>query len=220
MIAAWRMRAERVAPLAGIAGAVIFATGAIITAVAYRGPEGQRYSPLNHFVSELGELANSELAALFNVALVASGACLALFMIGLAATRFGILRLPIGVAGAVAGVGGSFVGLYPMDDLPAHRLAAMTFFNLGWLAVGLASIDFWRRPDHRFPRWLTIVGAATVVAFLGFLWELVFSTNSDGTLASPDVRPGVWALTSLEWLTMIGIVSWVFLASVAWRRAR
>jgi hypothetical membrane protein len=217
---AWRSAAlQGLAPLAGILGAVIFSLGTVVTAIAYRGADGEAYSPLNHFVSELGELANSELAVLFNLALIASGGCFAVFMLGLATVLSRRLRIPVGICGVAAGIGGSFVGLYPMDDLPPHRVAAMTFFNLGWIAVGLASFDFARRSDRRFPRGLAILGAATVVLFLAFLRELAFSTSPDGRLAAPAVRPGAWALTSLEWVTMMGIVVWVFLVGVAWKRA-
>ena len=64
-----------------------------------------------------------------------------------------------GGVGVVAGLGGSFVGVLPMDYGAPHILAASTFFNLGWIAVGLASLDFVVRRDPRFPRWLPASGA-------------------------------------------------------------
>jgi hypothetical membrane protein len=203
---------------AGIVGASVIGLGSVVTAVVYRGADGEPYSPLNHFVSELGELAQSERAGIFNVSLIVGGVCFAVFMSGLAASRPGRLRLAAGGVGVVAGIGGSFVGVFPMDYLTQHSAAAMTFFNLGWIAVGLASLDFVLRPDPRFPRWLAIVGAATVAAFIGFLRELGASTES-GRLASAEARPQVWALTTLEWLTIAGIVGWVLLVGVSWLRA-
>ena len=90
-------------------------------------------------------------------------------MIGLAATRQGRLRYVYGPTGVIAGVGGAFVGVFPMNDLDKHGLAALTFFVLGMVTVLLASIDFVRAPDPRFPRWLAVIGGATVVAFAIFL---------------------------------------------------
>ncbi len=95
----------------------------------------------------------------------------------------------------------------------------MTFFNLGWIAVGLASVDFVVHRDPRFPRGLAIVGFATVAAFIAFLRELDASTGASGGVVSPEVRPDVWALPTLEWLTIIGIVGWVMLVGASWLRA-
>jgi hypothetical membrane protein len=212
-------RLDRLAACAGIVGGSVIAVGSVATAAVYRGADGQRYSPMNHFVSELGELAHSERARTFNVSLIAGGVCFAVFMSGLAASRPGWLRIAAGGVGVVAGVAGSFVGVFPMDDIGRHTRAAMTFFNLGWIAVGLASLDFVVRPDRRFPRPLAVLGLATVAAFIGFLREVRVSTTPDGVLDAADVRPGVWALPTLEWLTIIGIVGWVTLVGAAWLRA-
>jgi hypothetical protein len=95
----------------------------------------------------------------------------------------------------------------------------MTFFNLGWIAVGLASVDFVVHRDPRFPRGLAIVGLATVAAFIGFLRELDASTDASGGVATPAIRPAAWALPTLEWLTIIGIVGWVMLVGASWLRA-
>jgi hypothetical membrane protein len=210
---------DRLAACAGIVGAGVIGVGSVVTAVVYRGADGEPYSPLNHFVSELGELAHSELARVFNVSLIVGGVCFAVFMSGFAASRPGALRLLAGGIGVVAGVGGSFVGVFPMDYVRQHGFAAMTFFNLGWIAVGLASVDFVVHRDPRFPRGLAIVGAATVAAFIGFLRELDANKDASGGVASPEVRPAVWALPTLEWLTIIGIVGWVMLVGAAWLRA-
>lgn len=210
---------DRLAACAGIVGAGAIGIGSIVSAVAYRGADGEPYSPLNHFVSELGELANSELARVFNVGLIVGGVCFAVFMSGFAASRPRSLRLLAGGVGVVAGIGGSFVGVFPMDFVPQHGLAAMTFFNLGWIAVGLASVDFVVHRDPRFPLGLAIVGLATVAAFIGFLREVDASTGASGGVESPAIRPEVWALPTLEWLTIIGIVGWVMLVGASWLRA-
>jgi hypothetical membrane protein len=210
---------DRLAACSGIVSAGAIGLGSVVTAAVYRGADGEPYSPLNHFVLELGELAHSELARVFNVSLIVGGVCFAVFMSGLAASRPSRLGLIAGVVGVVAGIGGSFVGVFPMDYIRQHGIAAMTFFNLGWIAVGLASVDFVVHRDPRFPRGLVIVGLASVAAFIGFLCELDASTEASGGVASPEVRPDVWALPTLEWLTIIGIVGWVMLVGASWLRA-
>jgi hypothetical membrane protein len=207
---------DRLAIWAGLLGSSVIALGSVVTALAYTGSKGQPYSPLNHFVSELGELAVSRLAVVFNLSLIVGGVCFVVFMIGLAAAGQGVLRVLSGVVGVIAGVGGAFVGVFPMDYLEQHSLAALTFFLLGLVTVLLASIDFVRRPDPRFPRWLSVVGGLTVVAFSMFLAILFGGT---GSLAHPDARVAVWPLTIFEWLLIVGILLWVFLTAWSWRRA-
>lgn len=218
MTGRWR-GLDRLAACAGLVGAGVIAIGSIATAVVYRGADGEPYSPLNHFVSELGELANSELAGAFNLSLIGGGVSFAVFMGGLAASRPGLLRLVAGGVGVVAGLGGAMVGVIPMDYGAPHVLAASTFFNFGWIAVALASVDFVLRRDPRFPRGLALVGAVTVIAFIAFLREVGANTSAGGQLIAPEVRPDFWPFPALEWLTIVGIVGWVLLVSVSWLRA-
>jgi hypothetical membrane protein len=215
----WGRGLDQLASRAGIVGASVIGVSSFAAAAVYRSADGEPYSPLNHFVSELGELGQSALAGVFNLGLIVGGVCFAVFMSGLAASRPGWLRLLAGGVGVVAGFGGALVGVFPMNHLAQHSLAAMTFFNLGWIAVGLASLDFVVTRDPRFPRWLALVGLVTVAAFIGFLRELGTNTTASGRLASPEVRPEVWALTTLEWLTIACIVGWVLLVGASWLRA-
>lgn len=209
---------DRRAAFAGIVGGGVVAVGSIATAAAYRGADAERFSPLNHVVSELGELAQSELAGVFNLTLIIGGICFAVFMSGLAASRPGLLRLLAGAVGVLAGIGGAFAGIFPMDHGAAHGLAASIFFNLGWIAVALASLDFVLHRDPRFSRGHAILGFVTVAAFIAFLRE-VANTSALGRLVVPELRPDIWAVAALEWLTIVGIVGWVLSVSVSWLSA-
>jgi hypothetical membrane protein len=211
---------ERVGALAGFIGSTVITVGSIVTAAVYVGTKGQGYSPLNHWVSELGQVGVSRFAALFNLSLIVGGACFVLFMLGLTATRGGPFAAVYGLIGVAAGIGGLFVGVFPMSNLDLHGIAALTFFNLGWIVVGLASLDFVRRPDARFPPWLAYIGALTVAAFIGFLSVLLpLLASGDESLGAPDPRPSFWIVTVLEWAVLAGILAWVFATSLTWLRA-
>ena len=201
----------------GLAGASVVGLAAIATALVYRGRDGQPYSPLNHWVSELGEIGVSDLAAVFNLGLVVAGICFSFFMVALGWTRRSSLALLYMPVGAATGVAGFFGGVFPLNQLDQHSNAALGFFGVGWIAVGLASVDIYRRPERRFPRWLAAVGALTVLAFVGFLVVLAPLLNETG-LAPPAVRPDAWIVTSLEWAALIGIVLWVFVTAATWWR--
>ena len=204
--------------LAGIVGASVIALASLVTAIAYTGNKGEAFSPLNHWVSELGQVGVSQLALVFNLALIAGGVLFVVFMVGLAAVRGGRLRYLYGAVGVLAGIGGMFVGVFPMNNLDLHGIAALTFFNLGWIAVGLASLDFVRVRDARFPRWLAVIGGLTVLAFIGFLAVLLPLLSGDG-LAAPEVRLDFWIVPTLEWAVLIGILAWVFATGWTWLRA-
>ena len=206
--------------------AAILSTGTIVFGIAaawagYVGTAGEPYSPLNHWISELGQLGVSARASVFNLALVAGGMEFVMFMVGLAQTSPSRLRWVIGPVGAIAGIGGAFVGIFPMNHPTEHVVAASTFFNLGWIAVGLASITFVRFPDARFPRWLALMGAANVVAFVAFLVSLRVDEYSRDRMAATGPiadRPDVWIAPILEWAVLVGIMAWTLMAGLAWRR--
>ena len=204
----------RMGPAIGFVGSAFFILASVVAAIANTGAAGQGYSPLNHWVSELGELGVSAFALLFNLGLVAGGLALALFMAALGAlrrSRLAWLYVPIGV---IAGVSGALVGVFPMNGRGIHIVVALGFFVLGWMAVGLASIDIWRRPDPRFARWLPILGAVTVALFLLFL-SVYIPYLYTGTGAD---RPPLSVATILEWLVLLGIIGWVLAASYTWWR--
>lgn len=208
--------AARWGPTLGFVGAAAIAFGSLVSAIAYTGVQGQAFSPLNHWVSELGEVGVSGLAAVFNVGLIVGGVAYALFMIALAATRRSRLAVAAAVIGIIAGLAGSLVGVFPMNQIAIHRIVALIFFNLGWISVGLASLDIWRRPEPRFSRWLPWLGALTVLVFIAFLavyLPLLAYTGTD------EGRPAFSTATTLEWLVLAGILAWTLFAALTWWRS-
>jgi hypothetical membrane protein len=201
-------------PAMGFIGSAFFAIASLIAGVFYVGTEREAFSPLNHWVSELGEMGVSSLALMFNIGLFIGGLALALFFFALGRLRNSRLASVYVIVGVVAGVSGALVGVFPMNNRSIHIVFALGFFVLGWVAVGLASFDIWRRPEARFSRWLPALGAVTVAVFLMFLAVyipyLYTGTGSD--------RPDVSVATVLEWLVLIGIMGWVLVASATWWR--
>jgi hypothetical membrane protein len=212
----WDVR--RITWVTGLLGSLILSLGSVITALAYSGTADQRYSPLNHWVSELGELGVSELAGVFNVSLIMGGLFLAVFMVGLASTLRHWLAYVAGAIGLIAGIAGMFVGVFPMNNLDAHSMAALTFFNTGWIAVALFSLYILVDRQRQLPRWLVAIGVLTILSFIGFLSELQGVTGE--ALAAPGAgnRPDFWLLVVYEWLVIGTMLVWVFLVSLHLRR--
>jgi hypothetical membrane protein len=210
----------RIAQVAAIVGTLAITVTSIATALVYRGTAGEAYSPLNHWVSELGQRSVSRAATLFDLGLIVAGICFAIFVVGLVTAVPGRLRIAWGATGVVAGVAGALVGVFPMDDLAPHSVAALTFFVLGWLTVLLASVDLLRRRDPRFPRWLGVIAAIATAAFVLFMAALFTDPRMTGdVLAAPEARPAVWPASILEWWVVVSVVGWTLATALTWMAA-
>jgi hypothetical membrane protein len=211
--------AARVARAGALTGALAITVGSVVAAIGYTGTESESYSPLNHWVSELGEIGVSQLAWAFNLGLVVGGLGFVVFMAGLAIDATDKLRWVYGPIGVVAGIAGALVGVFPMNNREVHGLVAFTFFNLGWIAVATASVPVAVGHDRRFPRWLAAAGAVAVVAFLAFLYGVRVDTAvAVSALGAPAERPAFWLSPTLEWAVIVAIIGWTVLAALSWRR--
>jgi hypothetical membrane protein len=190
--------------------------GVVVPAIAYVGKAGQAYSPLNHFISELGEVGVSSLAWIFNGSLVISGVLMAVFLAGMGwhlGTRLGKAAA---LTGVVAGLGASAVGLIPMNDLQPHLRASFTFFDCGLVSVGLFTIAVLRDRQGCLPRWLVIPGIATGLAFAIFLaWPWLAGAPDLRMLdpASGVQRASVWGIAILEWAVLVTVVGFIACAA-------
>lgn len=203
----------------GIAGCATVLAGTLVAALAYTGPAGHGFSPLNHFVSELGARGVSPLAIAFNGGLVAGGLLVAVFMVQFGRYLRG-LGLFAGAVGAVSGLACAMVGFFPMDDLPVHLAVATLFFRTGLFAVVLftAALVFDRR--RSLSRWLIAPGVAAFLAFAVFLTVMSRVPIDFEALARlTRNRPDVLGIEVLEWAVFGTVVLWVAWISVAARNA-
>ena len=201
----------------GVVGSLIVVVGSLITALVYRGKEGQSYSPLNHYISELGEVGVSKLAWVFNLSLILSGLFLIPACISLGLMLPGIIA-KIGMAvGIVCSILLSLVGFFPMHKPEAHRFVAMWYFRTGLGMVFLFSlaIAFQRAADPVLSRWFALAGFPAMLSFAVFLIMAPRIPEEDNPLANEDLdRPKAWPLVIVEWLIFLTIVVWFIL--IAW----
>jgi hypothetical membrane protein len=216
-VKAWK-RIWGLAPLCGILGPGIIFVGILITGLAYVGVEGQRYTILNHFVSELGELGVSEAAVVFNGSLLIGGLISTFFMVYLTCQIEHWIRYPLGLLSITAALSGALVGVYPMNYLIPHIRAAMAFFNLGMLMAFLYSLVFLFGKRHPFPKWLAIPGllnAAAFTFFNNFPTEFEAGVDFQESMANLLThRPDFIPLALMEWIVILGILIWVSLMGI------
>jgi hypothetical membrane protein len=201
----------------GFAGTGLVILTVFYPALVYQGKCGERYSLLNHFISELGEVGVSHAACIFNTGLFLGGLVLLPYIIGLGILFGSVLGWLGTAAGIIAVLSVAAVGVFPMNNLKPHAIAAMTYFRAGMVMVfffGLAIL---------FPAAeKTVVSpSANLLSLLAFLAYGAFLTlprvkheeQKPADLLDPEQtpkRPHVWALATLEWLVFFSTVAWLF----------
>ena len=204
--------------LLGILGAVVISLGTVISALFYQGRSGEKYSLLNHFVSELGEYPWSAAAWVFNTSLVLGGLLVLVFMLTLWLVFDNWFGRLIVIVGVITSVSGSLVGLYPMSNLEPHIDAALTFFYTGLLMTILFSAYVFTRQNEKFPKWLAIPGLISFVSFFAFLF-LTDPIFPDGAPVEEiflvlENRPAILETAIFEWAVIISTLIWIFVLSV------
>ncbi len=211
---------SRTAAVLGWVGVAAFAIGSIVAALAYQGTAGEPYSPLNHYVSELGARKTGGLNVLFNVGLVVGALCLLAFLVEVGRLVGGGRGKAIAVLGVFAGLAGACVGFFPMDQRALHVLVASVFFVSLAGAVALATL-WMGGPRLPRTRLATLLGVVTVVASAGYF--VIYSVEGPGPGGATDPnapRPAFALDTTVEWIALIGIMAWVsVVALMIWRTA-
>ena len=212
-------RLQKIGAWSGLLSSLGMLLSYLIVGFAYRGRIGEGFSLANHFVSELGEVGISELAWLFNAALVIGGLGILLSFIALASYLHGWFRWLVLVLGLITGVSATLVGFFPMNQLEIHISIALAFFNTGWMVTGAFSFYVLFAKQSRFPKWLAIPGMIAAVAFIAFSTynDSFMDSFRDGTSSLSEIlgaaRPAFWGLAALEWVVVLAVLLWVALVS-------
>ncbi len=212
-----RRRVSGLLPFLGIFGSAFISFAVLAGALVYTGAQGEAYSILNHFISEIGRVGVSGAAWLFNTAMVVSGALFIPFCLGISLrlkTVAGWLAFAAGVAASVALAG---VGLCPMNNIGPHIAFAMWFFRLGLVMVLLygAAVLLQPRRASRLPRAAALASLPAVLAYSAFLFFSGMLTKDGpnpldaGTFVD---RPPFWPIALLEWMVFFTTILW-FLAT-------
>ena len=209
----------------GVAGTAVIALVILFAMMRYYGRRGERYSLLNHFISELGEVGVSPAARIFNGGLMVGGLLLVPFMVGLGMDVNSVWGWLGTLAGLTASFGVAAVGLYPMNKMTPHVRAAMTYFRSGLvmlLLYGLA-ILFRQGDEKMIPPGVILLGGLAFGCYAAFLIYPVRKPKSGEVRVSEILdpqsvkeRPRVWPVAVLEWAVFFSTVLWIFGVAVMW----
>jgi hypothetical membrane protein len=213
---------NQVYPYFGWVGSLTIVLGCVIAAAFYRGKDGEKYAIVNHFISELGEVGVSRLAAAFNTGMILGGLIFLPLMVGLGVSLNSVWGWLGASAGLVAAVSAVLVGVFSMDHLPPHRRAAITFFRSGLLAILLFTVAVFAQPaGHRvIPLAVNIVGILAILSYVSFLsivGKKMDKNNNQNYILDPNAmpeRPKFWRTAFLEWMIFFSTLAWFLLVSL------
>jgi hypothetical membrane protein len=164
------------------------------------------YSPLNNWLSDLGNVdVNPAGAFFYNVGIVATGLLLVLFFVGLSVWKMSTNRIQqvmlhltqgFGMLGALAMV---MTGLFPINHFALHSFFS-TCSNV-LLGTAFAFSVAALRYHASCPRWLLILGAVTTLADLLFGLSKIVQTTY-----------------VLEWVTIALFISYIVLLGAQTQR--
>ncbi len=205
--------------LAGLVGVIVGVIGVTIPSLLYRGTEGEKYSFLNHYISELGETGVSRLSWMFNLAMILAGLGIMLASLSLGMILPGFWAKAGLLLGVIAGFALSMVGAFPMNQIKLHSIAAIAFFRAGLLMVLFFSLAIGSQSgqDPLVSRWLGLVGLIPVLAFavfLGLMWS-VHKQDQEALDTAGLERPRVWKFAVAEWSIFFSMIIWILVLALA-----
>ena len=201
--------------LFGLLACLLVMAALILPIPFYTGRAGERYSVLNHFVSELGEKGVSRAAGVFNGGLIAAGILFIPFDIGMGLSVPNLWAKLGMIAGIVASAKLILIGIFSMDKLKPHIFAALAFFDGGLAIIILFTLAVWNQPagEEIFPRGIFWIGAVCILIYIAFL---TINPRPSLDVASADFlrlnplknRPKIWRMPISEWLVVFGSTLW------------
>jgi hypothetical membrane protein len=147
----------------------------------------------------------------------------------------GILFLPFGIglglilpgvwsklglaAGVVAAVSLALVGVFPMNNLKPHSLAAMTYFRAGLAMVILFTLAIALQAEGALvvPREVNWAGVFAILAFGSFLVIAGRASKEVGDVLNPEAkvaRPRFWLMPAVEWMIFVSTLVWFGVVSL------
>ena len=211
-----RINSRKLTYVCGFLGPAILILGSLMTAIPYRGKEGESYSILNHFISELGEVGVSALAPVFNASLIVGGLILVIYVTGLGLyihTKKGYIATAFGIFSCISC---SLLGLFPTNNPSVHDAIAYSFFYNGLAATALFTLGIIFDRENKVSKWLAVPAIITVLGFASFLVipETSGLTRVQTLHAHRLTRPDIWPTTISEWSVFISGIAWFILTSI------
>jgi len=200
----------------GLAAGLILLCGVLGSLKDFTGMKHERYSMLDHFISELGDPRFAPRKTLFNITLILGGIVMIPFIVGIGLFFNSILGYMILGLGVVCSIFCSLIGCFPENYVKAHfTIAGIFFVGMGFLML-LSAITIFVQYSL-VPAWLGYLTLFLLIPFLSFIIDTLALTKEELKLTDtpwawdPNERPKFWRNPFLEWVAFFAILLWIFL---------
>ena len=202
----------------GLIAGLILLCGVLLSVKNFSGMKNERYSFLNHFISELGDPRFAPHKTLFNLSLIIGGFLMIPFIIGVGLYFNSILGYFILGLGIICAVSCSLIGFLPENKIKPHFTVAGIFF-LGMGIVMLLSTFAIFIQSTNFPPWLGFVTIGAFIIYSLFIIDTIRLSEkelrlTDTPWAWDPARPKFWRNPFLEWVSFFAILFWLFLITI------
>ena len=126
---------SRIIIFIGFLGLIIILYGVLVSSIAYVGSEGEKYSILNHFISELGQYKYSKKAIVFNNSLIIGTPFLIYYYIKIVPKTLRGVEILFKWIIITIGISTISVGIFTMDNIVFHLVSALLFFIFVFLLL-------------------------------------------------------------------------------------
>ena len=206
----------------GWMGSLVILLGSLLSGLVYSGKSSEKYSILNHYISELGEIGVAKRAWAFNTGMIVGGTLFLPFIAGLGLSLSSWTGWAGMAAGLLAAVSSVFVGIFSMERMEPHRKAAMTFFRSGLVTILFFTIAVFLQPaaQRTIPLAVNIIGIAAIACYSAFLLIVDLKNaekNEENQNLDPTEekeRPRFWRTPFLEWLVFFSTIAWFLCVSL------
>jgi hypothetical membrane protein len=198
----------------GILGCVLMVACVWGASFPYVGMYDETYSPINHYISELGDRRFSEWAGLFNYGLMLSSSLLLVFSIGFTRQYRGWRQVVVGILGLSTSISCFLVGAFPVDNLRPHILVAMVFFHSALVMVFFNTALTIFSPKPVLPKWTITLGFVTAACFAAFVISPSDLLREWVRDPKHFLRPEIWIQPILEWACFYSIIIWILTVAV------
>lgn len=200
-----------------LAGTLFVVLGTLFSAAAYRGREGERYSMLNHYISELGERGISRRAGVFNLGLILGGISLLPASVSLGLIVPGGWSKVGMAAGVAAAACLALVGVYSMDRIEPHSRAAISYFRSALLMVLFFTLSIFLQKDPIVLQRLFSLAGLPAIASLAFFLvysNVLFRGKQEAESEEVKPRPRISGITIAEWMIFLSTVPFFLLLAI------
>ncbi len=200
---------KRCTPWLGLLGPMPVLLGAFLAALHYVGHNGTGYSFLRQAVSDLGDPSRSAWAGAFNAGIIASGVCMALFIVGTSRRINSLPAYAIAAIGVISTLAMAGIGVFTSQDgtRTAHYITAgVAFFSQMILSASFGlHLPFSRRKV--LSRWIAIPSLFSALCSFVFIFLLVATRTgriqeSRLLLHLGQNGPALKPVTTLEWAVL------------------